>query len=368
MENCVNARGIKCQIIREGDNLEKIVVDAVCEETTKTIITRGENNMIVVSESTLMDKDVIGITESVVARAQGNYATVDEIASEIVSLYGDNPEIKVVFPIYSRNRFSMILKGVARAAKKLYIVMSDFDEVGNPCGVNGFTGVNIEEYYKDICDAENCECEILKPMMCMESVCKNTLYCGLHDYDENDLFHLEGENYHTLADICSSKCDWGVLGSNKANEETIKLFPKKEKAKEFCENVKKQIKERTGRDVIVCIYGDGCFKDPVGEIWEFADPITMPAYTDEDLIESTPNEIKVKALADDKFKELHGEELDAAIESEKRNKSGKSTENNMACQGTTPRLYRDLLASLMDLITGSGDRCTPIVYITGYFN
>lgn len=383
MSKGVNAKGIECQMIREGDNLEEIVVNAILNETIAKVHNSGSENPIYYN---IKDNDIIGITESVVARADGNYVTVDEIAEETTRLYGQNPEILLIKPIYSRNRFSMILKGIARAASKLYIQMPNFDEVGNPRGVNKFTGVNIEEYYKNICASENCEVEIIDGYF-WDKIVYNQLYCGLHDYENylvkcrelGDMIEkkaIEGGysdtisskyNIHTLADICSEKCQYGVLGSNKANEERLKLFPEKTSAEKMCMRIKESIYQATGKSVIVCVYGDGCFKDPVGGIWEFADPVTMPAYTDKELLESTPNEIKVKAFADDKYKNLSGEELTNAIKKEMENKTGNSTDNQMSSQGTTPRLYRDLIASLMDLISGSGDRCTPIVYITNYF-
>ena len=262
----------------------------------------------------------------------------------------------------------MILKGIARASKKLYIIMPSIDEVGNPSGVNPFTGVNIQEYYKKICESENCEVffwDGVSPNNFKQEIPElkdipdvNTIYCGLHDYTQWKEHH-GSPNHFTLADICDEfSPDWGLLGTNKSTEERLKLFPSKEVAQKVCEKVKEQIKNITGKDVIVCSYGDGCLKDPVGGIWEFADPVTMPAYTDKELIESTPNEIKLKAFIDGGASE---EEINKLIK-EKKNLVG-----SMTSQGTTPRLYRDLLASLMDLTSGSGDRATPIVLIQNYF-
>ena len=376
MSKGVISRGISAPMIKEGDDLVRIVVDSVINEVKNTTVThipyyiegvrafRTEEHM----SYDINDKDIIGITESVIARAMGQYISVDDIAADIEKKFGKNAFIRLMNPIYSRNRFSMILKGIARAAKKLYIIMPSIDEVGNPSGVNPFTGVNIQDYYKEICESENCEVffwDGVSPNNCRQEIPElkdipdvNTIYCGLHDYTWWKE-HLGGPNHFTLADICDEfSPDWGVLGTNKSTEERLKLFPSKEVAQKVCDEVKVQIKEITGKDVIVCSYGDGCFKDPVGGIWEFADPVTMPAYTDKELIESTPNEIKLKAFIDDGTSE---EEINKLIK-EKKNLVG-----SMTSQGTTPRLYRDLLASLMDLTSGSGDRATPIVLIQNYF-
>lgn len=342
----VISMGIKLSIIREGDDLVKIVKETV------------------IQQATLHDNDVLGITESIVARAQGNYVTVDEIADEIVSKYGRR-DIILLNPIYSRNRFSVILRALARAANNnVHIVMPEFDEVGNPCGVNQFTGVNIKEYYKEIVESENKSYEMSPPYWNM--ILDNDEYliidCSLHNYES-----FTYSNYINLTDICHDKCEWGLLGSNKATDEKLKLFPNKAKAQQFVEDLQDELYRATGKHIIVTIYGDGCFKDPVGGIWEFADPVTMPAYTDKELIESTPNELKVKALADDKFANLNGQELLEAMQQEIANKQ-KNLVGSMQSQGTTPRMYRDLLASLMDLTSGSGDRCTPVVLIQNYFN
>jgi hypothetical protein len=299
---------------------EPIYIDGIRTFTPKEIVTYNLNN-----------KDVIGITESVIARAAGQYVTVDDIAADIEKKYGKDATINVINPIYSRNRFSMILKGIARAAKKLYFIMPPFDEVGNPSGVNPFTGVDIQEYYKEICESENCEVffwdgissnnfrQEIPELKDIPNV--NTIYCGLHDYTRWKE-HLGSPNHFTLADICSDVSpDWGLLGTNKSTEERLKLFPSKEVAQKVCDEVKAQIKNITGKDVIVCSYGDGCFKDPVGGIWEFADPITMPAYTDKELIESTPNEIKLKAFIDEGTSE---EEINKLIK-EKKNLVGSMT-------------------------------------------
>ena len=372
MSNGVISRGIKAPMIKEGDDLVNIIVDSVINEVKNVTVThipyyidgvRTFNTEEHISYD-INDKDIIGITESVIARASGQYISVDDIAEWIIKKFGPDAELIVDSPIYSRNRFSMILKGIARAAKKIYFIMPPFDEVGNPSGVNPFTGVDIQKYYAEICSEENCESEFGESVY---EVTKNIndydidnygwIYCGLHNYNEWKENHTG--KIATLADVCKEfSPDWGVLGTNKSTEERLKLFPSKEVAQKVCDEVKAQINKITGKDVIVCSYGDGCFKDPVGGIWEFADPVTMPGYTDKEIIESTPNEIKLKEFIDDGTSE---EEINRLIK-EKKNLVG-----SMTSQGTTPRLYRDLLASLMDLTSGSGDRATPIVLIQNYF-
>ena len=372
MSNGVISRGIKAPMIKEGDDLVNIIVDSVINEVKNVTVThipyyidgvRAFNTEEHISYD-INDKDIIGITESVIARAAGQYISVDDIAEWIIKKFGPDAELIVDSPIYSRNRFSMILKGIARAAKKIYFIMPPFDEVGNPSGVNPFTGVDIQKYYAEICSEENCESEFGESVY---EVTKNIndydidnygwIYCGLHNYNEWKENHTG--KIATLADVCKEfSPDWGVLGTNKSTEERLKLFPSKEVAQKVCDEVKVQINKITGKDVIVCSYGDGCFKDPVGGIWEFADPVTMPGYTDKELIESTPNEIKLKAFIDDGTSE---EEINKLI------KEKKDLKGSMTSQGTTPRLYRDLLASLMDLTSGSGDRATPIVLIQNYF-
>lgn len=372
MSNGVISRGIKAPMIKEGDDLVNIIVDSVINEVKNVTVThipyyidgvRAFNTEEHISYD-INDKDIIGITESVIARAAGQYISVDDIAADIEKKFGKDAELIVDSPIYSRNRFSMILKGIARAAKKIYFIMPPFDEVGNPSGVNPFTGVDIQKYYAEICFEENCESEFGESVY---EVTKNIndydidnygwIYCGLHNYNEWKEKHTG--KIATLADVCKEfSPDWGVLGTNKSTEERLKLFPSKEVTQKVCDEVKVQIKKITGKDVIVCSYGDGCFKDPVGGIWEFADPVTMPGYTDKELIESTPNEIKLKAFIDDGTSE---EEINKLI------KEKKDLKGSMTSQGTTPRLYRDLLTSLMDLTSGSGDRATPIVLIQNYF-
>ena len=373
MSKGVISRGISAPMIKEGDDLVNIVVKSVIDEvkdvksinvpyyidgvrTYKTLenVTYDINN-----------KDIIGITESVIARSMGQYISVDDIAEWVIKKFGPAAELIVDSPIYSRNRFSMILKGIARAAKKIYFIMPPFDEVGNPSGVNPFTGVDIQKYYAEICAGEKCESEfgeslydVTKDISDYDIDNYGWIYCGLHDYNEWKEKHRG--KIATLADVCKEfSPDWGVLGTNKSTEERLKLFPSKIVAQKVCDEVKAQIKKITGKDVIVCAYGDGCFKDPVGGIWEFADPVSMPAYTDKELIESTPNEIKLKAFIDGGMSE---ESIQKLIDQKNKDLVG-----SMSSQGTTPRLYRDLLASLMDLTSGSGDRATPIVLIQNYF-
>lgn len=341
----VKSIGVRTPIIREGDDIEKIVCDSVIENVE------------------LQDKDVIGITESVVARAFGLYATVDDMVESIKSHFkNENNEILLIKPIYSRNRFSMILKAFARSTHHLHIIMPEFDEVGNPSGVNQFTGVNIKEYYTELCNKEHCEVTFYSTYDIYEITDRRRdnaipFYCGLHDYEQyKDAFNL--------TDVCKDRCAYGVLGSNKATEEKIKLFPFGPMAMNFVRNIQMEIFKRTNKHVEVMIYGDGCFKDPVGGIWEFADPVVSPAYTN-GLI-GKPNEIKIKAFADDKYENLNGSELTDAIKNEISTKE-QNLVGNMNSQGTTPRRYVDLLGSLMDLTSGSGDKGTPVVVVQNYF-
>ena len=383
MSNGVISRGIKAPMIKEGDDLVNIIVDSVINEVKNVTVThipyyidgvRAFNTEEHISYD-INDKDIIGITESVIARAAGQYISVDDIAADIEKKFGKDAFIRLINPIYSRNRFSMILKGIARAAKKLYIIMPPFDEVGNPSGVNPFTGVDIQKYYTEICESENCEVffwdgvssnnfrQEIPELKDIPDV--NTIYCGLHDYTWWKE-HLGSPNHFTLADICDEfSPDWGLLGTNKSTEERLKLFPSKEVAQKVCDEVKSKIKDITGKDVIVMGYGDGCFKSPAisgvpgTSIWEFADPETSPAYTDKELLESSPNEIKLKAFIDGGMSE---ESIQKFIDQKDKKLVG-----SMSSQGTTPRQYKDLLASLMDLTSGSGERATPIVLVKNYF-
>ena len=387
--------GVRAPIITEGDDIVDVVVNSI-----KSAVDNDE--------LTIDDRDVIGITESVVARAQGNYVSVDDVADSVKEHFGENADITVIFPIMSRNRFSIILKGIARAAKKVNIVFkAPCDEVGNELvnvvnfphdyisesafvNVYGepkhrFTGVNYFKLYRDMIEKENSKCKIYaveenKFLRGFGSILStNIIYAGIHDIDEKinaitQNFQLS--NYTpkiiSLADICKGKnlksncgynSDYGVLGSNKADEETLKLFPTSMHCNLVCETIQKKIKELYNKDVEVLVYGDGCFKDPIGGIWEFADPVTTPGYTAG--LVGTPNELKLKYLADNDYKDSENKEnsIKDAIKNKQENLVG-----NMASQGTTPRRYVDLLASLFDLVSGSGDKGTPIVIAKGYFD
>jgi hypothetical protein len=360
----VSAFGITCPFIREGDNIASIIVDSILN-----------------SRHTLDDMDVIGITESVVARAQGNYVTVDELAEEIQRFVigKKKPVLMLYKPIYSRNRFAVILRAFARACSKIVLVMPDVDEVGNPVSNHPFTGLDYKELYNSICKEENCECWICDDLgngkypytywhrMYNDVQLDGCVDCGLHNFGVSD---IDVEKYYslrhvyTLYDFCKDKCDWGLLGSNKVNEEKLKLFPSKGGAQAVCDIVKESIKEKTGKDVVVCVYGDGCFASPKSEtnpvsISEWADPCSCPSYTNKELMESSPNEIKLKALIDNA---VDDNEVHVALSQ----KMGNNLKNEKT-MGTTPRLRKDLLASLMDLMSGSGERATPCVLVKNYF-
>lgn len=378
--------GIKAPLIKEGDDIVSIVVNSVLKSTNieppvGTTWLNPENHY------DLNDKDIIGITESVIARSQGNYVTIDDIALDIKEKYGIDATIDIIEPIYSRNRFAMILKGIARGAKKVRILMPPVDEVGNVIHNHPFTKMNYDEYYKEICENENCEVEIhYSPTNYLEHKENlNLLICSLHHTKEEVLselsLYINGsiKNCYSLIDICNRTCEYGLLGSNKATEEKLKLFPNKKdifingnlnKGSDTIVNeIKENIKEMTGRDVIVVVYGDGCYKDAVSGIWEFADPVSLVSYTDAKIMESTPNEIKLKAYIDeyiDDKSDMIGVNMETYIKNEVKSKSDLT--GKMDSQGTTPRLIRDLVASLMDLTSGSGDKATPIVLVKNYFN
>ena len=345
--------GLRAPILKQGDDLVEIVVD--------TVLNSGIE---------IKDRDVLGITESIVARCQGNYVTIDEVAQEIREMSNNAEVIEVYKPIYSRNRFAMILKAIAKAAgKKVFIYMPPVDEVGNVVHNHPFTKLFYDDYYKSIVEAEGKECKILHEE---------------YEFSLNqlELFHAyfidarmyfttynmpRRENGCTLADICSDKCEYGLYGSNKSSEELLKLFPSKSYAQAIVERVQGRIYVETAKNIEVMIFGDGCFKSPTpgGQIWEFADPVVSPAYTEG--LEGQPNEIKIKNFADEKYKDLQGEELTVAIKREIKEKDS-DLKGQMATQGTTPRHYTDLLGSLMDLTSGSGDKGTPFVYVQGYFD
>lgn len=347
----VQTTGLLAPIIRQGDDLVKIVTDTVLGAIDK-----------------IEDGDIIGITESVVARAEGNYVTIDEVVEDIKKVLHNPDYVYLEGPIYSRNRFAMILKAFARAVKeRVYIWMPDEDYVGNVAENHPFTGLNYRKYYKEIVEAEGKECIISNDRSDFVEVWEGknlrkispelTVIC--YNYKQNDL-----SDYHNLTDFCKDKCDWGLLGSNKASEEKLKLFPSKAYSEKLVTKIQASIINRTGSLVQVFIYGDGCFKDPIGGIWEFADPVTSPAYTSG--LVGTPNELKLKNLADEKFAGLNGKALEEAIKGEIEFKN-RDLKGNMSSQGTTPRRFIDLLVSLSDLCSGSGDKGTPFVYIKNYF-
>lgn len=383
-------RGLRCPIINKGDNIEEIVVDSVLTAAN-------------VEGFSINDKDIVTVTESVVARAQGNYATIDNIAKDVSSKFGDDT-VGVIFPILSRNRFAICLRGIAKGAKKIVLMLSyPSDEVGNHLvdldildekGVNPwtdvltekqfrehfgynkhtFTGVDYIEYYKSLVESYGVECEVIfsnNPKTILEYT-KSVLTCDIHTRfrTKRILKANGGEKIYSLDDILSASIDssgfneaYGLLGSNKSTEETVKLFPRN--CQPVVDNIQAMIKEKTGKTVEVMIYGDGAFKDPVGKIWELADPVVSPAYTSG--LEGTPNEVKLKYLADNNFADLKGEELKSAISEYIKNKESDLV-GAMESQGTTPRRLTDLIGSLSDLTSGSGDKGTPIIFIQGYFD
>ncbi len=383
------SRGIRCPIIREGDDLSKIVVDSVIEAAQD-------------EGFSLNDRDVVAMTESIVARAQGNYASVDAIAKDVKRKLGGE-DVGVIFPILSRNRFAICLRGIARASKKVILMLSyPSDEVGNElvsldkldeAGINPysdvlteaqyrklfgenlhpFTLVDYVKYYGDLIREEGAEAEIIfanNPRVILNYT-KNVLHCDIHTRARTHRILLAngGERVCGLDDILNESIDgsgynekYGLLGSNKSTEDMIKLFPKE--CTDLVLNIQKQFLERTGKHIEVMVYGDGAFKDPVGKIWELADPVVSPAYTPG--LEGTPNELKLKYLADNDFADLSGEALKAAIEDAIRAKGNLA--GSMASQGTTPRRLTDLIGSLCDLTSGSGDKGTPIILVQGYFD
>lgn len=383
-------RGLRTPIINRGDDLAQIVVD--------TVIGASE-----AEGFAIQDRDIIGITESVVARAQGNYASIDAIAKDIGKKFGRGT-LGVIFPILSRNRFAVCLRGIAKGVDKVVLMLSyPADEVGNHLvdedlldekGVNPwsdvltekefrelfgyykhpFTGMDYIEYYKTIVTECGAQCEVLfanNPTAILKYT-KNVLACDIHTRKRTKriLKAAGAERVYGLEDILSEPVDgsgyneqYGLLGSNKATEESVKLFPRDCQA--FVERIQAILRERTGKTVEVMVYGDGAFKDPVGKIWELADPVVSPGYTKG--LEGTPNEVKLKYLADNEFAGLKGEEQKKAIEAYIKNKQANLV-GAMAAQGTTPRRLTDLIGSLCDLTSGSGDKGTPVIYIQGYFD
>ena len=382
------SRGIRTPIIKEGDNLVNIVVDSVIKASKN-------------EEFKIHDKDIICVTEAVVGISEGNYCTVDDIANDIRDKYV-NGEVGVVYPILSRNRFSLILKGIARGAKKIVMLLSfPSDEVGNgildenrlsssPFNLSSiitendyneyfgdfihpFTGINMVSFYRDLVKSEDCEIEFVFSNNPLD-ILKYTPYvlnCDIHTREHTkELFSKTGALCYSLTDIMNKSNNgsgynpkYGLLGSNKSTEERLKLFPKD--GEKLILDIQKKMKELTGKDLEVMVYGDGAFKDPVGHIWELADPVVSPFYTSG--LEGTPNEIKLKYVSDNKLADLRGEDLVDAMKKEIRSKDNNLV-GKMVTQGTTPRRITDLVGSLADLTSGSGDKGTPVVLIQGYFD
>ena len=384
------SRGIRCPIIREGDDLAKIVTESVLEAAAA-------------EGFAIRNRDVIALTESIVARAQGNYASVDAIAADVRAKLGGGT-IGVIFPILSRNRFAICLRGIAKGAKKIVLMLSyPSDEVGNglitldqvdEAGINPFTdlltleqyrqlfgenkhpftGVDYVQYYGDLIRECGAECEIIFANDCRRILeyTKDVLCCDIHSRQRTKrLLKAAGANRVCgMDDILNASIDgsgfnskYGLLGSNKSTEDKIKLFPKD--ATDLVNAIQKNMMEATGKLVEVMVYGDGAFKDPVGHIWELADPCVSPAYTAG--LEGTPNEIKLKYLADNDFADLQGDELKNAIAGRIKSKKADLV-GDMASQGTTPRRLTDLIGSLCDLTSGSGDKGTPVILVQGYFD
>ena len=384
------SRGIRCPIIREGDDLAEIVTDSVLEAAE-------------CEGFSLHDRDVISVTESIVARAQGNYADIDDIATDVRTKLGGGT-VGVIFPILSRNRFSICLRGIAKGCKKVVLMLSyPSDEVGNELvsldkldaaginpycdvlsleryrelfGVNRheFTGVDYVQYYGDIIRESGAEVQIIfaNQARTILDYTDHVLTCDIHTRERTKriLKAAGAEVVCGLDDFMNAPVNgsgfnprYGLLGSNKATEDKIKLFPRE--CKGLVLDIQKRILDATGKHVEVMVYGDGAFKDPQGKIWELADPVVSPAFTDG--LVGTPNELKLKYLADNDFKELSGEALRDAISASIRAKHG-SLVGNMASQGTTPRQLTDLIGSLCDLTSGSGDKGTPVVLVQGYFD
>ena len=382
-------RGIRTPIIKENDDLANIVVDSLMKA----------------SESEgfkFRDRDVVAITEAVVGISEGNYATVDNVAKDMINKF-PSKKIGLVYPILSRNRFSIILKGIARGMDKITMLLSfPKDEVGNSIldeekleeskfnlsstftekeyyenfgdFKHPFTGINMVDFYKELIESENCEVEFVfsNNVKDILNYSKDILNCDIHTrYKTKATLEKSGANtVYGLFEVLNESVDgsgfnpnYGLLGSNKSTEERLKLFPKT--GSELVTNIQKMLKKKTGKNIEVMVYGDGAFKDPVGHIWELADPVVSPAYTKG--LEGTPNELKLKYLSDNKFADLKGDELKDAIKGEIKTKESNLV-GNMLSQGTTPRRLTDLIGSLCDLTSGSGDKGTPVVFVQGYFD
>ena len=384
------SRGVRAPIIRAGDDLAEIVTNSILEAAAD-------------DGFTIRDRDIVAMTEAIVARAQGNYASVDNIADDVRAKLGGET-VGVIFPILSRNRFAICLRGIAKGAKKVVLMLSyPSDEVGNHLvsldaldekGINPysdvltleqyrelfgyekhrFTGVDYVEYYQQLIRESGAEVEVIFANDCRAVLkyTKNVLNCDIHTRARTKrLLKAAGaERVFGLDEIMTASvngsgynANYGLLGSNKATEDQVKLFPRD--CQPLVDEIQKRLQEKTGKCVEVMVYGDGAFKDPVGKIWELADPVVSPAYTAG--LEGTPNELKLKYLADNDFAHLSGDALKEAIKGEINKKDG-SLVGNMASEGTTPRRLTDLIGSLCDLTSGSGDKGTPIVFIQGYFD
>lgn len=384
------ARGLRAPIINEGDNIVDFVVDSVMKASE-------------VEGFQINDRDIISVTESIIARGQGNYATVDDIATDVHAKFGDDT-VGVVFPILSRNRFSNCLHGIAKGVKKIVLMLSyPSDEVGNHLvelealdekGINpltdvltekefrehfgyhkhAFTGVDYIDHYKSVVAEHGIECEVIfsnNPKSILNYT-KSILTCDIHTRvrTKRMLKKYGGEKIYSLDDVLADPVgdsgyneDYGLLGSNKSTDDEVKLFPRD--CQPIVNEIQTKMKELTGKIVEVMVYGDGAFKDPVGKIWELADPVVSPAYTSG--LDGQPNEIKLKYLADNNFANLRGDELKDAISAFIDNKEDDLVDS-IEAQGTTPRKLTDLIGSLSDLTSGSGDKGTPIVFIQGYFD
>lgn len=382
-------RGIRTPIIKEDTNLADVVVNSIMEAQKE-------------EGFTFHDRDIIAITEAVVGISEGNFIKVDDIAYDIKNKYPGG-EVGIVYPILSRNRFSLILKGIARGCKKIYMLLSfPKDEVGNSIldldtlensefdlgsiiseseydrvfssFKHPFTGINMVEFYREVIHNEGCEVEFVFSNQAKDILkyTSNVLTCDIHNRvkTKENIISSGGTNVYGLYEIMTKPINgsgynpkYGLLGSNKSTEEKLKLFPKT--GDKLVIDIQNRMYELTGKKIEVMVYGDGAFKDPVGGIWELADPVVSPAYTSG--LEGTPNEIKLKYVSDNKFPDLRGEELAEAIRNEIKSKDDNLV-GNMASQGTTPRRFTDLIGSLCDLTSGSGDKGTPVVFIQGYFD
>ena len=383
-------RGLRAPVIKTGDDLKQIVVDTVLNAAAS-------------GEFDIRDRDILAVTESIVARSQGNYCSIDDIAADVRAKLGGE-DIGVIFPITSRNRFAIVLRGIARGARKIYLQLSyPSDEVGNHLidvdlldekdvdpytdilneeqfielfgqPSHPFTGMNYVDYYKKLVEAEGCEIEFVfaNNAAAILNYTKNVLACDIHTrFRTKRLLKKHGaEKVIGMDDLMTASVNgsgynekYGLLGSNKATEDTVKLFPTG--CRQFAESIQDEIMQKTGKLIEVMVYGDGAFKDPVGKIWELADPVVSPGYTDG--LEGTPNELKLKYLADNQFAHLSGEELKEAIRRSIHEKDAQLV-GKMDSEGTTPRRLTDLIGSLCDLTSGSGDKGTPFVYIQGYFD